>query len=227
MTTASKEMLGWRGSRLEVQDRSSSAGTQQWVLAQEMRKPAQELPQVLMRSGSPLLFGFPTFCHLLAPFPLSLCLYQAPHSASAAETNFWFLRTTNPETAGVSEVQEIASLLWEISVCQLSQCRDHHFQVGGDGGQREMGSRSRWELQLKKRWGALEMQKHVGTYPCCHTTRYPYAGTEHVHRNTALPQSFLSSSHKGLPWSFSFLSHLCATTGTACCISHFGSCFPK
>lgn len=108
-----------------------------------MRKPAQEPPQVLTRSGSPLLFGLPTFCHLLARFLLSLCLHRAPHTASAAETNFWFLRTTNPEAAGVSQVQEIASQMSGKYLYAASPSTGTTIFKQG-----EMGGRGRWGARV-------------------------------------------------------------------------------
>lgn len=172
---------------LEMQVRSSTAGTQQQVLLWERRKPAQELPQVLVRAGPPPPFGLPTLCRLLAPFPFSLCLPQAPQIGSPAQGKFWLLRAPRPWAAILQGSQNQEACPTHFGVICMAAFPEQGLPYSGMGDE-ELGGVGRQE-----EWGGgnFSLEKDGDLWRCwgpstwepthTSTSRHPHASREHRH----------------------------------------------
>lgn len=172
---------------LEMQARSSSGGTQQHLLVREIRKPAQELPQVLVKTGPPPPFGVPTLCHLLVPFPLSLP--PSPKIASPVQAKFWLLRAPSPQAAilQASQYQEQSCSTHFGEIC-MPAFPDHVLPYSGTGRwgagrYGELGGMGMGTPALEKKGSSGD----TGAKPThITTTRQPHAGTEHMQWSTTL-----------------------------------------
>lgn len=155
------------------------------VLVREIRKTAQKLPHILMRTGPPPPLDLPTLWHLLVPFTLPLS--PSPKTASAAQTKIWLLRGPNPEAEILQGTvsRSTTSHLFQSNLCASSpRSRDCHIQV--------------WEIRTWRgtgRWGYME----TGTITLEKMGAVETAGVKPIHITITRHPHTGMGAHRGAP----------------------------